>query len=357
MPAVVRSQSAKKRGDAMTSEPRPAAPGSILSPVSRRDLIMGIGGAVAGAALRSSASDAVSAAAAHGVELLVGSCYGKSVLRYDGSTGDFIDAFVTSGSGGLDCPEGTLLFGQDGHLYLPSFSPSRLEGGVPHRDEILRYDGETGEFIDIFVPPAKALDGPHGMAFGPDGNLYVGTRFSHSVLRYDAQSGALIDEFVSPGSGGLEDPSCLIFHSDGHLYVSSYILGAVLRYDGETGEFIDRFAPDGPESYQQAHLHHMVFGPDGYLYATSYPNNAVLRYDSESGEVIDVFVSPGSGDLEFPATLAFGPDGHLYVSAGGHNNEVLRYDGQSGVFIDAFIPSNRGGLHGPSSMTFRTSSS
>ena len=39
------------------------------------------------------------------------------VLRYNGTTGAFIDAFVSSGSGGLDMPSG-LTFGPDGNLYV-----------------------------------------------------------------------------------------------------------------------------------------------------------------------------------------------------------------------------------------------
>ena len=46
------------------------------------------------------------------------------------------------------------------------------------------------------------------------------------------QPGAFIDAFVSAGSGGLEGPDGLVFGRDGNLYVSSSFSNVVLRYDG-----------------------------------------------------------------------------------------------------------------------------
>ena len=88
------------------------------------------------------------------------------------------------------------------------------------------------------------LEGPHGLVVGPDGNLYVANRFHRSVLRYDGQTGAFIDAFVpSAASGGLDIPIGLVFGPDGNLYVSSYGTDQVLRYDGRTGAFLDAFVP------------------------------------------------------------------------------------------------------------------
>ena len=46
---------------------------------------------------------------------------------------------------------------------------------VPHQanDRILRFDGQSGEFRDTFVPAGSGgLNIPVGLDFGPDGNLY-----------------------------------------------------------------------------------------------------------------------------------------------------------------------------------------
>src|SRR5207244_2461141 len=55
------------------------------------------------------------------------------------------------------------------------------------------------------------LQSPKDLAFGPDGNLYVGTYSTNSVLRYSGTTGAFIDTFAS--GGGLNRPSYLAFAS------------------------------------------------------------------------------------------------------------------------------------------------
>lgn len=51
---------------------------------------------------------------------------------------------------------------------------------------------------------------PIGLAFGPEGHLYVGTR-SGNILRYNDSTGALMGVFVPAGSGGLSGSAFLTF--------------------------------------------------------------------------------------------------------------------------------------------------
>ena len=84
------------------------------------------------------------------------------------------------------------------------------------------------------------LDLSSGLAFGPDGNLYVGSLNTDEVLRYDGTSGAFLGAFVASGSGGLNGPGAggLIFRPDGLLYVLSRATSSVLRYDAASGAFV-----------------------------------------------------------------------------------------------------------------------
>ena len=109
-------------------------------------------------------------------------------------------------------------------------------------DNVLRYNRKTGEFIDVFAS-GGGLDGPGGIVFGPDDNLYIGSEENDSVLRYNGVTGAFIDVFAS--GGGLGIPEGLVFGPDGNLYITSIATNDVKRYDGETGEFIGVFASGG----------------------------------------------------------------------------------------------------------------
>jgi WD40 repeat protein len=62
----------------------------------------------------------------------------------------------------------------------------------------------------------------------------------------------------------------------------------------------------------------------------------VLRYDGVTGAFVGEFVAAGSGGLDAPFGLAFGPDGNLYVGSGGTDPRVKRYDGATGAFLDDF---------------------
>jgi streptogramin lyase len=153
----------------------------------------------------------------------------ENVVRgYNGSSGAFISTLVTDGSGGLTDPRG-MVFGPDGNLYVSSASTNK----------ILRYNGTTGAYIDDF---ATGLNGPHGLTFGPGGDLFVSDYYSNSVLRFDATTGASKGAFVPAAtSGGLSGPVGLLFGPDNNLYVSSSGSNAILRYSGLNGAFIDAF--------------------------------------------------------------------------------------------------------------------
>lgn len=95
-----------------------------------------------------------------------------------------------------------LKFGPDGNLYVANSQSDRVQ----------RYNGTTGVFINDFVSAGSGgLDAATGLAFGPDGNLYVGSFQTDSVKRYNGATGAYIDDFVVAGAGGLDGANYLLF--------------------------------------------------------------------------------------------------------------------------------------------------
>jgi hypothetical protein len=66
--------------------------------------------------------------------------------------------------------------------------------------------------------------------------VFAGT--TKGVARYDQDSGAFLGVFAS--SGGNLRPNGLAFGPDGDLYVSDFsVSGGVFRYDGTTGAFME----------------------------------------------------------------------------------------------------------------------
>ena len=285
---------------------------------------------------------------------------GNGILRYD-AAGAFVDAIVPEGSGPAGNPllgPCCMVFGPDENLYV-----SNLLGGPTFAERgVFRFNGVTGEFMDVFVAGGSGgLRRPLILVIGPDGNLYVGdvgnlAQGGTAIRRYDGHTGAFIDVFVASGAGGLTqpgDPQSFVFGPDGNLYVASQATHRILRFDGTTGAFLNEFVAAG--SGGLAAPSGLVFGADGNLYVGSTSANTILRYDGTTGAFIDVFVPAGSGGLTVPVGLTFGPDGNLYVASAENNGNgsVLRYDGHTGAFLDAFVPTGRGGLSGPRTILFK----
>ncbi|MBO3459403.1 NHL repeat-containing protein [Aetokthonos hydrillicola Thurmond2011] len=264
--------------------------------------------------------------------VLVSSRFTDSIKAYD-EKGKFIEDFVKPGSGGLVQPDG-LALGPDGNLYVSNYGG----GGI------LRYNGKTGKFLDVFIPEGRGgLSGPTGLAFGPDHNVYVSS-ISGGTLSFDGRTGALRKVFSSP-PGQQSETLGLAFDPDNKtLYVSSRNNNNVLRYNIKTGKLIGTFITPGSGGLDLPAG--LTFGPDGNFYVASFNNNTILRYNGKTGEFIDVFIPSGSGGLENPVAIKFGPDGNFYVNSLG-SNAVLRYDGKTGEFIDATVPPNTGGLQSP----------
>lgn len=260
------------------------------------------------------------------------------VLEFDALTGEFVGEFVSSGSGGLDAPL-DLVFSPDGTLLVAS------------QEEVLAYDGDSGEPIESFVSTTTELGDIFSHTIGPNGNLFVG--FTFSVLEFDGETGDEIGEFVAPGSGSLGNPQDITFGTSDNLFVlSSFLDGAVimvnvLAFDGQSGQFLLEFVEAGSGGLSLAT--DFTFGPNGNLFV---PNNngAVLEFDSTSGVFVGEFARD---DGVVPLVLAFGPNDNLFASAiiDDEENKILEYDGQSGELLGTFVDSDQ--LNEPSSLVFK----
>lgn len=273
-------------------------------------------------------------------------------------------------------------------------------GGLnaPTQSVVLKYNATTGAVIGNFVNPGNGLDGPRGLAFGPNGNLFVANNAGNDVLEYNGSTGAFVKTFVTPGSGGLAGPEQLVFNGN-DLYVSGFTSKDLLKYNATTGAFesevipaasntggADGLAIAGGKIYlagsQTGNLvqtnldgsqgktlvsgfgNHgprdvLVDGSGDLLVTTgsnnpqpngvsAFPVDAVEKF-SPTGTDLGTLVASGSGGLSQPRHLEFGPNGNLFVVS-QQSNAILEYDKTSGAFVTEFA--SGGGLNRPTYFTF-----
>ncbi|HEY9661561.1 MAG TPA: NHL repeat-containing protein, partial [Allocoleopsis sp.] len=246
-----------------------------------------------------------------------------------------------------------ITYGSDGNLYVTSSSIDR------QGNEVLVYDGVSGEFEHVFGQATNAASGllnPTGIKFGPDGNLYVASAFTSQVLRYDGKTGAFMGVYASRNNGfpnnvvpedlPVPDFTVLVFGPDGNLYVTSLLTnndekGAVLRFAGPNtanpGQFLGIYGQASGTESELVQPRSIVFGPDANLYVASAGTGRILQYagpnKSNSGQFLGVYADitrevsaeMGVQDMDFNGDgradqviqngLGFGADGNLYVSS------------------------------------------
>jgi sugar lactone lactonase YvrE len=313
-----------------------------------------------------------------GSYLLVSSYKTDNVLRYDADTGAFVDEFIPQREGRLNQPWGVVIGPEDRDVYV---STGHFQGPGQNKS-VLRYDGDTGAFLDDLIKRGQLI-APYAVTFGPDGNLYVGDRDQHQgrIARFDATTGAYLNDFVPASSGGLGNPSAHVFGPSGRspgkldLYVSDDFTGSILRYDGATGDFLGTFVPNGSGGLGAPTG--LMFGPDGNFYVADSgyfgSSPSVLRFQGPAGPTpgafLDAFVPAGRGGLLQPFGVLFGPDRNgdgrqdLYVTSADlhessfktsqpHTSSVKVYDGVTGAYISDFVAEGSGGLDTPILMTF-----
>lgn len=119
------------------------------------------------------------------------------------------------------------------------------------------------------------------------------------------------------------------------LLVSSGDSDSILQFDADSGALIGSFVTAGSGGLDNPGG--LAFGPNGNLFVNSRATGAVLEFNGSTGAFIGTFVAAGSGGLAQPLDLAFGPDGNLYVANfTGVPDNILRFNGATGAFIDVF---------------------
>ncbi len=263
-------------------------------------------------------------------DLLVSSRDTNALVRFDGETGAFVDVFVAPGAGGLRATQEVLL-DHSGDLIVSGRGSS----------SILRFSRQTGEPRGSFTS-GYVLDAPTKMSWGPDGNLYVsqwGDRTNQTTVAvFDGQTGA----FLREATPNLDRPMDHYWDDAGTLHVVSFGSRDVRRFAGD-GTLIDIFIPADANLQGPVNL---WLGDGGDLLIADWSSGSIRRYGAQTGGFIGTFAS-GLQNVEGHAT---GPDGALYVGEWGADR-VRRLDAATGQSLGVFAAAG-GNLGAPNSVLF-----
>ena len=252
-------------------------------------------------------------------DLLIGDWASHSVFRVDGNTGA-VSPFVTSGSGGLNTPDG-LTYGPDGNLYVSSALTS----------QVLRFDGQTGDFIDVFA--STNINRAGFLSFGPDGLLYV-CNGNGRITRHNGITGAYVDVFAQDPN--LSFPVGMAWQGN-HVYVTDFSApGNVVRLDATTGAFVDIFATEPTAPI------YPVFDENGNLLIADYGSSQIFEY-APDGSVNSIL---SNSFLSGPVGLMELEDGSLFVTS-WNNGRMIRFDRATGNVLSTWT-----GITNPNDVIF-----
>lgn len=176
------------------------------------------------------------------------------------------------------------------------------------------------------------IDGPRGLAFGPDGRLYLASERNDRVLVFDAL-GNYLSQFAH---ASLSAATGLAFGPDGNLYVGSYDNDSVVVFTPD-GVHVRTIAPPGLDGTNCP-----GFDLQGLLYVASALNDTVLVLDSGD----NVVGSLAAADLDSPMTVTLDASGEKVFVSAGLSDKVVVFDRATrtklGSLSDAELPVPQG---------------
>ena len=131
------------------------------------------------------------------------------------------------------------IFGPEGNLYVADRDT----------DSIKQYDGVSGAYQREYRH--HRLTKPVHLAFRSNERvLLAGSRDDNAVFAIDTDTGA-VSSLIASGVGGLEAPAGMAFGPDGKLYICSRETKQILRFNATTGKPDPEPFIDGLEDYPE----------------------------------------------------------------------------------------------------------
>jgi RHS repeat-associated protein len=271
--------------------------------------------------------------------------FGSGGMRRAEALGDVTRVFAGKKIGLNECVQGTspcgepygMSFGADGKLYVAYPAPfsSSQDGQI----RAIAPDGS----LTIPIDANQGLYGPSDVSVAADGTLYIADHWAHSIFKWNAGTLTTVVGTGTWGDGGeglgttidLDGPTGVAVAPDGSVYMSDTYNHKIRRLDASG--YVTTFAGNGTQGYAgdggpatAASIHTPVgiaaMG-DGSVCFANYADSptgrvrcvdpaGIIRTVAGGGTASEDSegVAATSVKLEWPARLARGLDGSLYVS-------------------------------------------
>ncbi len=205
---------------------------------------------------------------------------------------------------------------------------------------ITELPGVPGVIGDLFDNPSyryvssiEGLDGPMGVAVGPDGRVYVtetgGSRLIHI---YDSLGEQELGSFSALDSETVDwVPVYIAVHPDGDVYVSDRA-GATIFIFSSDGEPKGQVTP--PAGAENWHPLALTFDAAGNLYVADVtPEEHRILVIDPAGELTLSFGTHGKsqGEFSYPNGIAVDSDGRIFVT--DSNNGRMQAFNKDGEFL------------------------
>lgn len=155
----------------------------------------------------------------------------------------------------------------------------------------------------MIVPAALVLAASFARPHAARADILVSTYDDSSVERFDDTTFAPTAGNIPSGANGLTVAQGVAVGADNTIYVSSTFTGRVQRYD-VAGNFLGDFGDAALAAPST-----LAFGPNGNLFVADFGNSAVLEFEP-SGAFVGTAADVGSA----PGGFTWAPDGDLIVS-------------------------------------------
>lgn len=246
--------------------------------------------------------------------ILVTDAQTGALLRFD-LAGRKMDILGTQGAVRLKTPLG-LDVGADGTIYVADIGLGKVVSFSPEGKPKTAY-GRPGELLN-----------PTDAAISPDGRkLFVTDSKAHKVVIFDAASGAKAGEFGKPGDkdGELAFPSGLAFGPDGSLFVVDQINSRVQVFS-PAGDYLAQFGRLGVGFANFVRPKDAAIDEAGLIYVTDNAFNNIQIFDVDF--TLLTFVGEGGtgpGRFSGLSGVAVQKDRIAAVDQLGHQLQVFRF--------------------------------